>query len=89
MLQYGRLNLAKSQQRAGPMITYEKILDQVEHLSPDDQLRLMEQMVATLRRQMGTGEARRITELKGLGKEIWQDVDVQRYIDEERDSWTG
>jgi hypothetical protein len=26
-------------------------------------------------------------ELEGLGKEIWQDVDVEKYIDEERNSW--
>lgn len=34
------------------------------------------------------GEPRRkhkITELRGLGKEIWQGVDVKRYLDELRD----
>ncbi len=30
---------------------------------------------------------RRLSELKGLGKEIWQKVDVAKYLDEERDSW--
>ena len=28
---------------------------------------------------------RRITELRGLGKEIWQGVDVRQYLDELRD----
>jgi hypothetical protein len=28
-------------------------------------------------------------ELKGLGKEIWEGVDVEKYIDEERNSWDG
>ena len=28
-----------------------------------------------------------ITELKGLGKEIWEDVDAQEYVDRERNSW--
>jgi hypothetical protein len=28
-----------------------------------------------------------ITELKGLGKEFWRSVDVEKYIREERDSW--
>ena len=30
---------------------------------------------------------RRITEFRGLGKEIWQDVDVQQYVDDLRDEW--
>jgi len=28
-----------------------------------------------------------ITELRGLGKEIWHDEDAQEYIDRERDAW--
>jgi len=71
------------------MIRYEEILSQVERLSIDDQLRLMEQIAAILRRQVTTGRTRRVTELKGLGKEIWQDIDVPKYIDEERNSWSG
>lgn len=30
---------------------------------------------------------RRITELRGLGKEIWQDVDAQQYVDDLRNEW--
>ena len=69
--------------------TYEEILSQAEDLSPDDQLQLVEQLAAKLRRQMPSAKTRRIAELKGLGKDIWQDIDVQRYIDEERNSWNG
>lgn len=28
-----------------------------------------------------------ITGLRGLGKEIWQGVDAQEYVNRERDSW--
>lgn len=28
-----------------------------------------------------------LRDLQGLGKEIWQDVDVEDYIKKERDSW--
>jgi hypothetical protein len=28
-----------------------------------------------------------ITELRGLGKEIWQGIDVDEYLKQERDSW--
>ena len=32
---------------------------------------------------------RSILELQGLGKEIWEGIDAQEYIDEERNSWDG
>jgi len=28
-----------------------------------------------------------LKDLKGLGKEIWKDIDVEDYIKEERESW--
>ena len=30
---------------------------------------------------------RNIADIRGLGKEIWEGVDVDAYINEERDSW--
>ena len=30
-----------------------------------------------------------ILELQGLGKEIWQGVDAQEYVDQERAAWSG
>ena len=30
-----------------------------------------------------------IMELRGLGKETWQGVDAQEYVDDERNSWHG
>jgi hypothetical protein len=28
-------------------------------------------------------------ELQGLGKEIWDNIDAQAYVDRERESWNG
>lgn len=30
---------------------------------------------------------RSIIELSGLGKELWQDIDVEKHIENERNSW--
>jgi hypothetical protein len=30
-----------------------------------------------------------ILELEGLDKELWQGMDAQQYVDQERDSWNG
>ncbi len=71
--------------------TYREVLNRVQHLTDDEKLRLLEDVAAMLRHQ---GEARpkpkhSIMELRGLGKEIWQGIDVEKYIEEERNSWDG
>jgi hypothetical protein len=69
---------------------YDDVLRRIQRLSPDDQLRLLEDVASLVRREV-TSQARRrsILELRGLGREIWQDVDAQDYINEERTSWNG
>jgi hypothetical protein len=69
---------------------YNDVLRRVQRLSPDDQLRLLEDVASLVRRQVTTQARRRsILELRGLGKEIWQDIDAQDYVDHERASWNG
>jgi predicted nucleic acid-binding protein len=81
--------------RSAEMSTYayrdvlNKVLNQVQHLTPDDQLRLVEDLVANLRRQATTHPKHSILELEGLGKEVWEGINVHDYINQERDSWNG
>jgi hypothetical protein len=70
-------------------MTYQETLRQVRRLTPADQLRLLEELVVLVRRQVTTRTRRSILELQGLGKEIWKDIDAQEYIDRERASWNG
>lgn len=72
-----------------PIATYSEVMERVQHLDADDQLRLLEELAALVRRQVGQPPRRSILELQGLGKEIWQDIDVQEYIEQERASWHG
>jgi len=69
-------------------ITYHGALRQVQRLTPAEQLRLLEELAAIVRRQVTTKTRRSILELQGLGKEIWEGIDVQEYIDQER-AWNG
>jgi hypothetical protein len=68
---------------------YYEILSRVQRLTPADQLRLLEELAALIRRQVTTRSQRSILELQGLGKEIWQGIDAQEYVDRERASWNG
>jgi hypothetical protein len=66
---------------------YRAVLDQALRLTAEEQLQLIEDIIKVVRHQVTTRPKHSITELKGLGKEIWEGVDVEKYIDEERNSW--
>ena len=67
-------------------ISRKDLLKQIEGMSPRDLAELGDTLHALANRKNG-GKTRRITELKGLGKEVWKGVDIDAYLDEERDSW--
>lgn len=71
------------------MSTYRTVLTQVLKLSPDEQLELISELFAHIRQRMISKQKRSILELSGLGKEIWNEIDAQEYVDRERDSWNG
>jgi hypothetical protein len=65
-----------------------EIMPLVEKLSPEDKLQLIERVAHELR-QSQADQARHWREFRGLGKEIWQGIDTQAYIDKLRDEWDG
>jgi hypothetical protein len=65
-------------------LTVEEIIAAAAQLPEKDRLRLAQALSAG-----GTDSRRSITELRGLGKEIWRLQDAQEYVDQERDSWAG
>ncbi len=71
------------------MTTYQDIRRQVENLTPDEQLRLLEELAVMVRRRMIVKPKHSIMVLEGLGKEIWHGLDAQEYINQERASWNG
>ena len=71
------------------MTTYQDIRNQVETLTPDEQFRLLEDLAVLVRRRMAPTPKRSIMELEGLGKDLWQGIDAQEYVNQERDSWNG
>jgi hypothetical protein len=68
---------------------YENILRSVESLSRAEQLRLISELAEYLRTNGAPETLTSILELQGLGKEIWQGIDAQEYVDRERTSWNG
>ena len=68
---------------------YHEVLKQAQHLSADEQLQLLEDLVTMIRQRTATKPLHSILELEGLGKEIWERIDVDQYLQQERDSWDG
>ena len=49
---------------------------------------ISDEIVKLLKEKIGNIEKKRdILELKGLGKEIWKDIEPQEYVNKERESW--
>ena len=64
---------------------YEDILRRVRsELSALEQLRLINELHASSSKGRHS-----ILELEGLGKHIWEGIDPDEYVREERDSWNG
>ncbi|HEV2581076.1 MAG TPA: hypothetical protein VGT44_09505 [Ktedonobacteraceae bacterium] len=73
--------------------TYKKVLtdivNQIQQLSPEEQERLLDDLAVIIRStKIDQPEMHSIKELRGLGKELWRGIDVEKYIEEERNSWT-
>jgi hypothetical protein len=68
--------------RTGP--TVEELIEAASQLAPEER----EHLVRALKQSTLEPE-HEITELRGLGKEVWNNIDAQDYINAELDSWEG
>ena len=67
---------------------YDDILKRAQaELTPGEQQKLAEVLAQHAGRK--NGGAHQVTDLRGLGKDIWKDVDADEYVAGERDSWDG
>lgn len=68
------------------MSTYEQVLQMTKHLELPEQLQLLEALSRIVRYRVEEKQVHSIMELEGLGAEIWQGIDAQEYVNQERDS---
>jgi hypothetical protein len=61
----------------------EALIEAAQHLTRDEQQKLLD----ALRSSRSMEPPRRITEMRGLGKDLWRGVDPKDYLNAERDSW--
>lgn len=63
-------------------LTIDQILQAANTLQPSERLRLIEALS-----HPEPGQRRSVTQLRGLGKEIWRGRDAFEYVNAERDAW--
>ncbi len=67
-------------------MTITEILEQAKKLSQSERDQLLEELRA-MQGKKKLSTRRRLSELRGLGKEIWQGIDAQDYVNQMRDEW--
>ena len=68
-------------------MTVAEIVEQAKTLNVQERKQLVKSLVDTLDVPDVVPRQHRITELRGLGKEIWEGVDAQEYVNQLRDEW--
>jgi hypothetical protein len=67
-------------------MTIIEIMQQAQTLSPQERKELVKLLVDSLEVKEARPQ-RRLSELRGLGKDIWQGIDAQEYVDQLRSEW--
>jgi hypothetical protein len=69
-------------------VQVDRIINEIKILDYYAKLEILEKLVRLLKEPVKKSKKQySLLQLEGLGKEIWQDVNVNEYIDQERDSW--
>jgi hypothetical protein len=72
-------------------MTIAEIVEQAKGLSQQEQKELIKLLVDALAESAESPvepqKMHRLSELRGLGAEIWQSIDAQEYVDGLRDEW--
>lgn len=67
-------------------MTVTKIMQQAQALSPQERKELVKLLVDSLEVE-SVEPQRHLSELRGLGKDIWQGIDTQEYVNQQRSEW--
>lgn len=64
-----------------------RLYQEITSLQLEQQLYILNRLFTDTLRTLTPVPRLDITGLRGLGKEIWQGIDAQEYVNQERNSW--
>lgn len=70
-------------------VAYQLVVEQIQTFSTGEQLRLIQDLIGIVQQRVVDPSALSPLDLQGLGKDSWHGVNVDKYINEERESWNG
>ena len=68
-------------------MSVEALMQEIRTLPVDDRKQLIMLIVDTFTESEPTAKKHSLLELEGLGKEIWEGIDAQEYVNELRREW--
>lgn len=70
---------------------YNNVLNLARRLELKEQLQLLRALLGEISSDVSGDKVREhsILELRGLGLEVWQNIDIAEYVQQERNSWAG
>ena len=70
---------------------YNNVLNLARRLELKEQLQLLRALLGEISSDVSGDKVQEhsILELRGLGLEVWQDIDIAEYVQQERNSWAG
>ena len=75
--------------RVSQTTAYYEALRAIRELNPEDWLDILVDVSNMLRAASSRRSRHSVMELEGLGAELWQQIDIDEYIEAERASWNG
>ena len=62
------------------------IINEISLLDTIEQLNVLEKIISVIKDKKNIKKTS-LTDLKGLGKEQWHKIDIDKYIEDQRKSW--
>jgi hypothetical protein len=64
-----------------------RVIGEITKLKPSQRMAVLKKLVHLIDQPVPSKKAPKLTDLAGLGAEIWRDVDPDEYIRKLRDEW--
>jgi len=65
-------------------LNLDNILSKVKKLSKTEQVTLLQKITLLIKRNENVAKAINLSDISGIGSSLWKNIDIDKYIDEER-----
>jgi len=66
------------------ILNVQDILNQIKRLDKSEQFSLLERLVSLVRKSDEPSNTIKLSSISGLGSEVWQNSNIDQYIEQER-----